>query len=244
MCKVLLNEKLNGVELYFENKPAQEVINTLKENKFRWNRSKGCWYAKQNENTLALANSLNDGSAIATVSNKEADFDLFEVTRFSNIERPESIIHDTKEVAKICRTKLRKLFPMVKFSVTTSIFTGGSEIRCCVKESPFEEDSIYLKVIMLYATKLINAYNYDNSDAMTDYFDVNFYFFDCKPDYDYKVVENKKFNIEKIKADFDIKEAKRLEEKEAKRKADYEAYLKEQEIKEAEYKKAEEERKK
>ena len=96
---------------------------------------------------------------------------------------------------------------------------------------------------MLYATKLINSFNYDNSDAMSDYFDVNFYFFDCKPDYDYKVVENKKFNIEKIKADFDIKEAKRIEEKEAKRKADYEAYLKEQEIKEAEYKKAEEERK-
>ena len=34
MCKVLLNEKLNGVELYFENKPAQEIINILKENKF------------------------------------------------------------------------------------------------------------------------------------------------------------------------------------------------------------------
>ena len=38
---------------------------------------------------------------------------------------------------------------------------------------------------------------------MTDYFDVNFYFFDCKTDYDYKVVENKKFDIEMIKADFD-----------------------------------------
>ena len=227
MCKVLLNEKLNGVELYFDKKPAQAIIDTLKENKFRWNRSKACWYAKQNENTLALANSLNDGSAVetaTTVSNKETDFDLFELTRYSNIVKPEAIIHNTKEIAKICRTKLRKLFPMVKFSVTTSIFTGGSEIHCSVKESPFEENSIYLKVIMLYATKLINAYNYDNSDAMTDYFDVNFYFFDCKPDYDYKVVENKKFNIEKIKADFDINEAKRIEEKEAKRKADYEAY--------------------
>ena len=171
MCKVLLNEKLNGVELYFEKKPAQAIIDTLKENKFRWNRSKSCWYAKQNENTLALANRFNDGSAVetvTTVSNKEADFDLFEVTRFSNIERPESIIHDTKEVAKICRTKLRKLFPMVKFSVTSSSFTGGSEIRCSVKESPFAEDSNYLKVIMLYATKLINSYNYDNSDAMID----------------------------------------------------------------------------
>ena len=245
MCKVLLNEKLNGVELYFENKPAQEVINNLKENKFRWNRSKACWYAKQNEQSLALANRLNEGSEIetqTTVSVKEDKFDLFEATRFSNIEKPESVIHDTKEIAKICRTKLKKLFPMVKFSVTSSRFTGGSEINCSVKESPFEADSIYLKVIMLYATKLINAYNYDNSDAMTDYFDVNFYFFDCKTDYDYKVVDNKKFDIEKIIADFDIKEAKRVEEKEAKREAEYQAYLKEQEEKEKAYKKAEAER--
>ena len=246
MCKVLLNEKLNGVELYFEKKPAQELIATLKENSFRWNRTKACWYAKQSEQTLALANSLNDGTeveTVTTVSNKENDFDLFEVTRFSNIEKPESVIHNTKEIAKICRTKLRKLFPMVKFSVTSSSFTGGSEIHCSIKESPFEEDSIYLKVIMLYATKLINSYNYDNSDIMTDYFDVNFYFFDCKADYDYKIVENKKFNIEKIKADFDIKEAKRIEEKEAERMAEYQAYLKEEEEKEKAYKKAEEERK-
>lgn len=246
MCKVLLNEKLNGVELYFEKKPAQEVINILKENKFRWNRVKFCWYAKQNEQTLALANKLNEGSKVETVTTKTTKeatkFDLFEATRYSNIEKSETVIYDTKEVAKICRTKLRKLFPMVKFSVTTSSFTGGSEIHCKIKESPFEKDSIYLKVIMLYATKLINSYNYDNSDAMTDYFDVNFYFFDCKTDYDYKVVENKKIDIETIKADFDIKEAKRIEEKKAKREAEYQAYLKEQEQKEIEYKKAEVER--
>ena len=231
MCKLVMNEKLNGVELYFENKPAQEIINSLKENKFRWNRTKACWYAKQNEQTLALANNLNNELAVETVTTKttkEAKFDLFEATRYSNIEKPESIIYDTKEVAKICRTKLRKLFPMVKFSVTTSSFSGGSEIHCRVKESPFDENSIYLKVIMLYATKLINAYNYNNSDAMTDYFDVNFYFFDCQVDYDYKIVDNKKFDIEMIKADFDIKEAKRVEDKEAKREAEYQAYLKEQ----------------
>ena len=105
MCKVLLNEKLNGVELYFENKPAQNIINSLKENRFRWNRAKACWYAKQNENTLALANSLNDGKEVQTVSvKKEVKFDLFELTRYSNIIKPESIIYDTKEVAKICRT--------------------------------------------------------------------------------------------------------------------------------------------
>lgn len=34
----------------------------------------------------------------------------------------------------------------------------------------------------------VNSYNYDDSDSMTDYFDVNFYYFDCKIDEDTKVV--------------------------------------------------------
>ena len=42
--------------------------------------------------------------------------------------------NNKKVIASADLAKLRKLFPMVKFSVTTSIFTGGSEIRCCVKE--------------------------------------------------------------------------------------------------------------
>ena len=55
MCKVILNNELNGVELYFEGKPMVEVLNNLKDNKFRWNRTKKCWYAKQNENTIKVA---------------------------------------------------------------------------------------------------------------------------------------------------------------------------------------------
>ena len=38
MCKVVLNNELNGVELYFTNKPSSDVLTNLKENKFRWNR--------------------------------------------------------------------------------------------------------------------------------------------------------------------------------------------------------------
>jgi hypothetical protein len=66
--KMVLNEELNGVELYFDNKPDQEVINTLKENRFRWSGKKFCWYAKQNENTLALAQSITDEQGIVNTN--------------------------------------------------------------------------------------------------------------------------------------------------------------------------------
>ena len=53
-----LNEELKGVELYFNTKPAAEVLNNLKSNKFRWSKFKKCWYAKQSEKTLQVATAL------------------------------------------------------------------------------------------------------------------------------------------------------------------------------------------
>lgn len=45
-CKVLLNEEKQGEELYFDSKPESEVIELLKENCYRWNNTKKCWYRK------------------------------------------------------------------------------------------------------------------------------------------------------------------------------------------------------
>ena len=59
----LLNNEQNGVEIYFDEKPGEVVRDELKANKFRWNKRKSCWYAKQNENTLALAEKLTTGRA-------------------------------------------------------------------------------------------------------------------------------------------------------------------------------------
>ena len=56
--KIVLNEEKNGVEIYFNNKPSEDVRNNLKSNGFRWSKYNKCWYAKQNEDTLKFANSL------------------------------------------------------------------------------------------------------------------------------------------------------------------------------------------
>ena len=59
MCNMVLNSELNGVELYFDNKPSQEILNNLKGNSFRWSGKKLCWYAKQSPNTLTIAQELS-----------------------------------------------------------------------------------------------------------------------------------------------------------------------------------------
>ena len=55
-----LNEKLNGIELYFDGKPSEEVRNVLKSNKFRYHSQKKCWYAKQSETTMTVVKDLEE----------------------------------------------------------------------------------------------------------------------------------------------------------------------------------------
>lgn len=45
-CKVIINEEHQGEELYFDEKPTDEIITILKENGYRWHRAKKCWYRK------------------------------------------------------------------------------------------------------------------------------------------------------------------------------------------------------
>lgn len=55
-----LNDKLNGIELYFEEKPSEEIRKVLKFNKFRYHTKKKCWYAKQSETTLTVVTDLEE----------------------------------------------------------------------------------------------------------------------------------------------------------------------------------------
>ena len=66
--KVLRNEEKQGIEIYFDVKPVQDIIDTLKSAKFRWHNVKKCWYAKENEDTLEIANKISNGEKIESIS--------------------------------------------------------------------------------------------------------------------------------------------------------------------------------
>jgi hypothetical protein len=53
-----VNEKLNGIELYFTGKPSEGTRELLKENGFRWSKYNKCWYTKQSDKTILFAESL------------------------------------------------------------------------------------------------------------------------------------------------------------------------------------------
>lgn len=115
---------------------------------------------------------------------------------------------DIKDIAK----EVRKAIKMdgFKFSVKIKRFSGGQSLNVGIKVVPDDFPMVVMKESWngygsqwKYSPELeklrddikaiINSYNYDGSDMMVDYFDVNFYGF---VDVEYESPAHYKFNNE------------------------------------------------
>ena len=43
-AKFLFNEEFNGIEIYFDEKPEEEILDELHAERWRWHKKKRCWY--------------------------------------------------------------------------------------------------------------------------------------------------------------------------------------------------------
>lgn len=229
MCKLVLNSELNGVELYFgQVKPAKEILTDLKLNGFRWNGKKICWYAKQNNDTLEIANKYSNSTvlevaAVTPVKEvKNNTIDLWELTRVEKWNNDSSL--KAREIAKEIRQHLKKRFPFVKFSIRTRRSGYSSAIDCDIVASPFEKNSSYLNAIQKYCQEYTNSYNWDESDIMTDYHHCNFYGGHFQTEWDYEVIEATE-EIKNAMKNFDIKEAEAIELEKIEQEKKYQEYL-------------------
>ena len=97
---------------------------------------------------------------------------------------------DIKEIAKLIRKDLSDKHPNFKFSVTISRFSMGRSIDIEIKEINFcflnpkkdyknrDDEPIYSEKgleLLESVQNIVKQYNYDNSNSMIDYYDVNFY---------------------------------------------------------------------
>lgn len=234
MATITMNKEKNGIEIRFEGKPEREILDILKANGFRWSKYQKMWYAKNNDSRMELVNSMfgeGDSSMTEKVKQNKCDVNMWELTRTENIpyHYGEERLHDTKEIAKRIRTHLRKRFSMCKWSVTSDY--NSVDIR--LKSSPWEKGSDIVNAILDYANKYSDSYNYNNSDAMTDYFDVNFYGH-AQISWEYEQTEETVGEmLMREKFAEDQAEAKRIEEIEAQKR--YEQYMKEEAERERQY---------
>ena len=187
----------NGIELYFDGKPGAAIIERLKNAFFRWHSVKKCWYAKATEAAEQISQELTQNAdaqpnATATTSERKqraALPTLWDRCDVSTI--PEHNRHaDTKTICAECRAHLKARFPEMRFSIRK---TDHNAIDADIIAGPYKrekvmvdpwgnpdpwgrfENSAELDAVLKYCDAFLQSYNYDNSDTMTDYFDVNFY---------------------------------------------------------------------
>jgi hypothetical protein len=247
-----INEELNGIELYFAAKPDQNILTNLKSNGFRWSNFKKCWYTKQNEKSLQIANSLVNNDNVVTLPVKETTKKVATTTEKLSLWNATQLIdlkinqikkdQECKEIAKEIRTHIKKRFPQCKFSVTVPYY---GRINFSIKSSPFEKDSIYLNAITEYCSNLLSAYKhcYDAADHYSDYAGSYNFTGWAEIDWDYKQTEA----TEEIKNDmkeFDLKHAEFEKAEKERKELEFQSYKKEQEKRNEEYKQWQEEEKK
>ena len=66
MARYERNREKNGIEIYFDGKPSEDVIAELKGNRWRWFPSKRCWYTRYSSDSELLAKRLCEEQAVAT----------------------------------------------------------------------------------------------------------------------------------------------------------------------------------
>ena len=233
MCKININQELNGIELSFENKPETATLEEIKKQGFRWNRNKKIWYAKQTADRLTFAETLGEIETTTpdngiNLEGLGADGKKY----YGGAELTKAIREDLKRRGvKGCTVRVRhhdsitvtvkaspadftsleefeKRYSFAQFSCDIEChgrYTGDSwcySLEGLTDDEKNEKYNNYCRYEIehrhdynnyhrerknypqyttafcekLEAVYLIaNQWNYDNSDPMTDYFDVGYY---------------------------------------------------------------------
>lgn len=150
MTTINRNLEKHGIEITFDAKPVQTIIDALKAAGFRWHRAGGYWYAKENADTLAVAQSVSDGNENFVESCNQpqkvrpALAPLWDRVKFTPGTCPDECSAHTvgsnyraglsvKEIAAIVRKHLKERFPECKFSVTSK----HDSINCYLMAAPY-----------------------------------------------------------------------------------------------------------
>ena len=118
----------------------------------------------------------------------------------TTLTKSEKIAIDIKEIAQRIKKQLKKEFPDCKFSATIERYSMGQSLCIALMAAPWEtilNGKKYAQLnhftlvrmpgwnngtqltpqawkVLKRATEIANYYNYDDSDATTDYYNVNF----------------------------------------------------------------------
>lgn len=177
ICKINLNQELNGIEITFEAKPAADILAALKGHGFRWSPKNKLWYAKNTAERFSFASSLGD------VSTTAAPVKALEIINLDNLGViPENFSRHGSELAKFIREDLKKR-GVKGCTIRTRSVTYDTGITVTIKANADDFASLeeaaerYTQGHFscdlqtrngLYISKLGHDLDYSDYEAMTD----------------------------------------------------------------------------
>ena len=81
MARYELNDERNGIEIYFDSVPSEEIRTKLRESGWRWFKAKKCWYTKQSEEAIGFAKEICGGDVYASHTKQPASFVMPEMKK-------------------------------------------------------------------------------------------------------------------------------------------------------------------
>jgi len=192
------NNDFNSYEVTFDGKPSEDIRAALKAHGYRWHGVRRLWYGYTAPDFLDgatveenAAESGTEKTSAATAKKQLAP--LWERCDVSTIPEHCRTLGG-KEIGEAVRKHLRERFPEVRFSLRQERGGWTTAFIAEILASPYTRERVYknrrtgepdkygyyenseaLEGVLNYFKAYLESYNYDNSDHMTDYFDVNFY---------------------------------------------------------------------
>lgn len=133
--RIVKNEEHNGLEIYFGEKPTEEIRAALKEIKFRWHGVKKCWYGRADRETVEniLGGKISEKNGERAEILKKCYCDVVDAYmdpeggfKGSNSDVPcYEVAPKIREILKKCGIK--------GVTISQKHFSGGMEIRVKVK---------------------------------------------------------------------------------------------------------------
>lgn len=119
------NTQYNSNEVFFDSKPAAEVLTALRGLKMRWNPRRGCWYGFATQDAIRAAIGSSDNELGGTISEG-----YLGATRWDG-NKSGKYLHGA-ELSKAIREEL-KAQGIKGVSVSCKTFSGGQEVTIKVK---------------------------------------------------------------------------------------------------------------
>ena len=170
--KEIINEELNGIELYFETIPTKQEREELKANGYKWHSLKKCWYIKKDKQTKQKEKTISKKQPKNYLGIKKGDifysswgyeqtnvnfFQVAELKGSTQVILQEVYLKIKKEDAISGMSSDRSYDEKTATPAKTSVFVKDN-IKGMIKKILGTKEKPYINL-----TSFANAYLYDGS---------------------------------------------------------------------------------